>query len=97
MHGIFVAHGPAFKTAVELEPISNTELYNLFCELVQLTPAPNNGTLGALHGLLRRPKTLSEQPPVKVVGPPNLPKTANAIIQRQNQYCLQTCSEVSFT
>jgi predicted AlkP superfamily pyrophosphatase or phosphodiesterase len=43
MRGIFIAHGPAFKTGVVLEPVENIHLYNLLCAALKLTPAPNDG------------------------------------------------------
>ncbi|OQV18186.1 Ectonucleotide pyrophosphatase/phosphodiesterase family member 3 [Hypsibius exemplaris] len=96
MDSIFITHGPAFKQGVQVEPITNTELYDFFCELVGVKAAPNNGTPGALHDVLRNPlKRLSQPLGAVVVWPPDLPKTSLAVIQRQNQYCLQACSEVT--
>ena len=43
MHGIFIAHGPAFRRGVELAPVENVHLYNLMCAALGLTPAPNDG------------------------------------------------------
>ena len=52
MQAIFVAHGPSFKRNLAVRPFENVELYNLMCALVNVTPAHNNGTWGALHHLL---------------------------------------------
>lgn len=43
MRGIFIAHGPAFKRGVELEPFENVHIYNLLCAALGLKPAPNDG------------------------------------------------------
>ncbi|GCC23755.1 hypothetical protein chiPu_0002153 [Chiloscyllium punctatum] len=55
MQAIFLAHGPAFKTKTEVQPFLNIEVYNLMCDLLQIIPAPNNGTHGSLNHLLKKP------------------------------------------
>ncbi|XP_078398216.1 venom phosphodiesterase 2-like [Cetorhinus maximus] len=55
MQAIFLGHGPGFKTKTEVQPFSNIEVYNLICDLLQITPAPNNGTHGSLNHLLKKP------------------------------------------
>ncbi|PSR93869.1 alkaline-phosphatase-like protein [Coniella lustricola] len=47
MRAIFVARGPAFphQPGSRVEPFQNTEVYNILCDSIGLTPAPNNGTL----------------------------------------------------
>ncbi|XP_053315226.1 ectonucleotide pyrophosphatase/phosphodiesterase family member 3 [Spea bombifrons] len=55
MEAIFIGHGPGFKRGVEVEPFDNIEIYNLMCDLLQIHPAPNNGTHGSLNHLLTRP------------------------------------------
>ncbi|KAG9204127.1 hypothetical protein G6514_001764 [Epicoccum nigrum] len=47
MRAIFVARGPAFphKAGSRMEPFQNIELYNIICDSIGMTPAPNNGTL----------------------------------------------------
>ncbi|XP_072170043.1 venom phosphodiesterase 2-like [Diadema setosum] len=63
MKALFVAIGPGFKSQVETKPFQNIELYNLMCELLDLEPAPNNGTMGSLHHIMRSPKPLSDVQP----------------------------------
>jgi predicted AlkP superfamily pyrophosphatase or phosphodiesterase len=53
MRAFFAAHGPAFRSGVEVEPFENIHLYNLVCRILQLTPAPNDGDDSALNMLLR--------------------------------------------
>ncbi|KAH0622302.1 hypothetical protein JD844_024488 [Phrynosoma platyrhinos] len=55
MEAIFVAHGPGFKEETEVQPFENIEVYNLMCDLLKITPAPNNGTHGSLNHLLKVP------------------------------------------
>jgi len=55
MQAIFVAYGPSFKSNYVSQPFENIQLYNLMCALVNVTPAANNGTWGALHHLLTNP------------------------------------------
>lgn len=43
MGGIFIAHGPAFKSGVVVEPVENIHIYNLLCAALALKPAPNDG------------------------------------------------------
>lgn len=63
MHAIFVAAGPAFKTSdsdgsedgIVVPSFDNIHLYELMSHLLDVTPAPNNGTLSAVKHLLRNP------------------------------------------
>ncbi|XP_075453445.1 ectonucleotide pyrophosphatase/phosphodiesterase family member 3 isoform X2 [Ascaphus truei] len=55
MEAIFLGHGPGFKRGLEVEPFDNIEIYNLICDLLQIKPAPNNGTHGSLNHILARP------------------------------------------
>ncbi|XP_066467298.1 ectonucleotide pyrophosphatase/phosphodiesterase family member 3 [Tiliqua scincoides] len=55
MEAIFMAYGPGFKDKTEVKPFENIEIYNLMCDLLQIKPAPNNGTHGSLNHLLRAP------------------------------------------
>ncbi|KZF23688.1 Phosphodiest-domain-containing protein [Xylona heveae TC161] len=47
MRAIFVAKGPSFphKPNSRLDVFQNTEVYNIICDSLGLTPQPNNGTL----------------------------------------------------
>ncbi|KAK3935681.1 alkaline-phosphatase-like protein [Diplogelasinospora grovesii] len=47
MRAIFVARGPAFphQPNSRLDVFQNTEVYNILCDSVGMTPKPNNGTL----------------------------------------------------
>ncbi|XP_069024727.1 venom phosphodiesterase [Embiotoca jacksoni] len=55
MHAMFVSYGPKFHPQAEVEPFSNVELYNLMCDVLQISPVQNNGTHGSMNHLLRRP------------------------------------------
>jgi hypothetical protein len=44
MHGILIAHGPAFKSdGSRIAPVENVHIYNLMCAVEELKPAPNDG------------------------------------------------------
>ncbi|KFP28793.1 Ectonucleotide pyrophosphatase/phosphodiesterase family member 3, partial [Colius striatus] len=55
MEAIFLAYGPSFKEKTEVDAFENIEVYNLMCDLLHITPAPNNGTHGSLNHLLKNP------------------------------------------
>ncbi|NXH20071.1 ENPP3 phosphodiesterase, partial [Bucco capensis] len=55
MEAIFLAYGPSFKEKTEVDAFENIEVYNLMCDLLHITPAPNNGTHGSLNHLLKSP------------------------------------------
>ncbi|XP_062980742.1 ectonucleotide pyrophosphatase/phosphodiesterase family member 3 [Elgaria multicarinata webbii] len=55
MEAIFVAHGPGFKEKTEVKAFENIEVYNLMSDLLEIKPAPNNGTHGSLNHLLKTP------------------------------------------
>lgn len=44
MQAMFVAQGPSFKKGTTVRPFFNIDLYNLMCAMVNVDPAPNNGT-----------------------------------------------------
>ncbi|MGH0131109.1 UNVERIFIED_CONTAM: hypothetical protein FKN15_009751 [Acipenser sinensis] len=52
---IFIGHGPGITSKNKVEPFENIEVYNLLCDLLNITPAPNNGTHGSLNHILKRP------------------------------------------
>ncbi len=45
MNGIFVAHGPAFKSGFSGPEIQNIHLYEMMCKILDITPANNDGSL----------------------------------------------------
>ena len=53
MQALFVAYGPAFKRGRIVEPFENVEIYNLFCKVLNLKPAANNGSLERVKHLLK--------------------------------------------
>ncbi|XP_041418878.1 venom phosphodiesterase 1 isoform X2 [Xenopus laevis] len=77
MEAIFVGHGPGFKRGVEVEAFENIEVYNLMCDLLQIHPAPNNGTHGSLNHLLSKPFYTPTFPPEKS-NPLNCPVSSQA-------------------
>lgn len=56
MRALFVAHGEAFKKAYVAEPFQNTEVYNLMCKILGLTPAKNDGNFETVRNMLKDAK-----------------------------------------
>lgn len=55
MHGIFIAHGPAFKSNATIEAVENIHVYNLLCATLALIPAPNDGDDRLVKAAVRKP------------------------------------------
>lgn len=53
VHGIFFASGPAFKKGYAAPSFVNIQLYNLFAAILHLKPAPNDGDIKKVKGMLR--------------------------------------------
>ena len=53
MHTLFLAHGPAFKEGYRAEAFSSVHIYELLCAMLEVTPAPNDGSLEVVRPLLR--------------------------------------------
>lgn len=54
MHGIFIAHGPAFEAGERLPAVRSVDLYPLMAELMDVPPADSDGSLAAFEPLLSR-------------------------------------------
>ncbi|MDT8449101.1 MAG: alkaline phosphatase family protein, partial [Wenzhouxiangellaceae bacterium] len=52
MHGIFIAHGPAFEPGERLPAVRAIDLYSLMAELMDVPPANTDGSLAAFEPLL---------------------------------------------
>jgi hypothetical protein len=70
MHGIFIAHGPAFRHGYERLTIENIHLYNMMAELLSLKPAPNDGSRSAYQDLLQPEGRVSQGGLFSPLGPP---------------------------
>lgn len=53
MQGLLIAAGPSFKRGLVVPPIETIHLYELMARVLQLTPAPNDGSRAATNGLFR--------------------------------------------
>ncbi|XP_052388672.1 ectonucleotide pyrophosphatase/phosphodiesterase family member 2 isoform X2 [Carassius gibelio] len=62
MQTIFLGFGPSFNFKTVVPVFENIELYNIMCDLLGLTPAPNNGTHGSLNSVLRKPSYTPTRP-----------------------------------
>jgi predicted AlkP superfamily pyrophosphatase or phosphodiesterase len=52
MGALFVAAGPSFRRGVTVPPFENVHLYELFCRILGVAPAPNDGDLERVRSLL---------------------------------------------
>ncbi|XP_052811046.1 ectonucleotide pyrophosphatase/phosphodiesterase family member 5-like isoform X1 [Mya arenaria] len=52
MHPVFLAMGPSFKPGSMVDSFNNVDVYPLLCRLLDLVPAPNNGSLKVVSQLL---------------------------------------------
>ncbi|KAM9496078.1 autotaxin isoform 2-T2 [Clarias gariepinus] len=78
MQTIFLGYGPSFKFRTEVPAFENIELYNVMCDLLGLTPAPNNGTHGSLNAMLKDPPYTPIQPD-EVTSPKPLDSTETSL------------------
>ena len=53
MRGIFVASGPAFRSAVTVPPFENVHIYNALSAVLGVKPAANDGDARVARSLLR--------------------------------------------
>lgn len=52
MRAIFLARGPHFRRGLVVPPFENVHLYEVMCRVLGLTPAPNDGRLNEVSGML---------------------------------------------
>lgn len=52
MHGFFLARGPGFKKGMNAGALHLVDLYEMMAHLLQLQPAPNDGSLEAISSIL---------------------------------------------
>jgi len=53
MDAIFYAYGPAFKENYQQKRFKNVSLYPLFCKILGLKEAPNDGNIKEVEGMLK--------------------------------------------
>jgi predicted AlkP superfamily pyrophosphatase or phosphodiesterase len=53
MRAMFVAAGPAFKSRVTVRPFENVHIYNIFAQVLRLTPSRNDGGTDVARQMLR--------------------------------------------
>uniref|UniRef100_A0A3B3VG78 Venom phosphodiesterase 2-like n=1 Tax=Poecilia latipinna TaxID=48699 RepID=A0A3B3VG78_9TELE len=54
MHAMFLSYGPKFQQNTSIEPFANIELYNLMCDVLEISPYNNNGTHGSMNHVLSK-------------------------------------------
>ncbi|UCD38360.1 MAG: alkaline phosphatase family protein [Fidelibacterota bacterium] len=52
MRGIFIARGPAFENGMQIGAFQNLHIYHLVAEVLDLEPAPNDGSLDSVKVVL---------------------------------------------
>lgn len=67
MRPVFVARGPAFKQNAVVESIDTVDIYPLLCHILNIEPAPNNGSLTRAATLLRVPPAPQKSEPSKCI------------------------------
>ena len=55
MHPIFLATGPSFKKGFYASPFKTVDLYPLICDILNIQPSANNGSLSATEQIRFRP------------------------------------------
>jgi predicted AlkP superfamily pyrophosphatase or phosphodiesterase len=50
---IFYAAGPSFKKGYKFKELNNTDIYDLICRILDITPAKNDGNPAHIKGMLR--------------------------------------------
>ena len=53
MQGLFVAAGPRLRNGVRVPSFENIHVYALMCEILGLTPAPNEGDANLVRTWLK--------------------------------------------
>ncbi|XP_078069850.1 ectonucleotide pyrophosphatase/phosphodiesterase family member 3 [Mustelus asterias] len=104
MQAIFIGNGPGFRYETEVDPFDNIELYNLMCDLLQITPSPNNGSHGSLNHLLKTSfyqpvlphevSALSACPLTKLTPNDNLGCSCNGSVKEMNKQINLTVAQV---
>jgi len=55
MHGIFMARGPDFKKGGRVEALPNIDIYEMLCNVLDIQPSVNNGTVSHTCDLVSNP------------------------------------------
>ncbi|SPQ96271.1 unnamed protein product (mitochondrion) [Plasmodiophora brassicae] len=53
MGGILIGVGPSFEERKQVPILNNTEVYETMCRILEIVPAPNNGTRSGIDSLLK--------------------------------------------
>jgi predicted AlkP superfamily pyrophosphatase or phosphodiesterase len=53
MRATFLAHGPAFKSGVVVDPFDNVNVYDIMTTILKLKPAKNDGSMNVAREVLR--------------------------------------------
>jgi len=53
MQGIFIARGPAFKSGLKVPTFMNIHIYEMIAHILDIKPAPNDGSLDSVKVMVR--------------------------------------------
>ncbi len=56
MQTFFLANGPDFRTGIQVDAFELIHIYEMICHILGLEPAENDGSLDAVHHMLKNPK-----------------------------------------
>jgi hypothetical protein len=56
MRATFIGHGAAFKKRAVVKPFPNVNVYHIMTRILNLKPAPNDGSIETARAVLRRTK-----------------------------------------
>lgn len=54
MRSLFIAKGPSFKQSLRIQPFQNVHIYELMTNLLNIDPAPNDGSIDSLMHILHK-------------------------------------------
>lgn len=54
MHPFFMARGPKIKKNYKITPFKTVDLFNLFCDILEIRPTKNNGTTSNVQSMVIR-------------------------------------------
>ena len=74
MRGVFYANGPSFQSALKYGAINNTDIYEIMCTILDITPQPNNATFTVAKSMLKSTNSIQTNPTQSEINPKTSPK-----------------------
>lgn len=73
MRGMLIGYGPSFPRGLKLGAVKNVDIYPLMCNLLNITPRPNNGSYDTFKSKINDVMPLSDDVSNSKIIPPVLP------------------------